>query len=40
MYTDFFTGVQGNYLRPSITAAGLDPDNLLTSGVRPVRWDS
>ena len=23
-----FTGVHGNYLRPSITAAGLDPDNL------------
>ncbi|MBV7380751.1 NAD(P)H-dependent flavin oxidoreductase [Maritimibacter dapengensis] len=28
MYSDFFTGVHGNYLRPSIEAAGLDPDNL------------
>ncbi len=28
VYSDLFTGVHGNYLRPSITAAGLDPDNL------------
>ncbi len=28
VYTDFFTGVHGNYLRESIVAAGLDPDNL------------
>jgi nitronate monooxygenase len=28
VYTDFFTGVHGNYLRPSIAAAGLDPDRL------------
>jgi len=28
LYSDFFTGVHGNYLRPSIEAAGLDPDNL------------
>lgn len=28
VYTDYFTGVKGNYLRPSITAAGLDPDAL------------
>jgi nitronate monooxygenase len=27
-YTDLFTGVHGNYLKPSIVAAGLDPDNL------------
>jgi nitronate monooxygenase len=26
--TKFFTGVFGNYLRPSIVAAGLDPNNL------------
>src|SRR6201999_4285566 len=26
--TKYFTGVFGNYLRPSIVAAGLDPDNL------------
>lgn len=28
LYTDFFTGVLGNYLKPSILAAGYDPDNL------------
>ncbi|MFC3077886.1 NAD(P)H-dependent flavin oxidoreductase [Phenylobacterium terrae] len=28
VYTNLFTGVHGNYLRPSIEAAGLDPDNL------------
>src|SRR5262245_62097104 len=27
-YTNLFTGVHGNYLRSSIIAAGLDPDNL------------
>ncbi|HLJ71183.1 MAG TPA: nitronate monooxygenase family protein [Roseiarcus sp.] len=26
--TKYFTGIFGNYLRPSIVAAGLDPDNL------------
>ena len=28
VYTNLFTGVHGNYLRPSIARAGLDPDNL------------
>lgn len=28
VYTPYFTGVHGNYLKPSIVAAGLDPDNL------------
>ncbi|MDO7833811.1 nitronate monooxygenase family protein [Sphingobium sp. HBC34] len=28
LYSDVFTGVSGNYLRPSIIAAGLDPDAL------------
>lgn len=28
VYTDYFSGVLGNYLRGSIAAAGLDPDNL------------
>lgn len=31
VYTNHFTGVHGNYLRGSITAAGLDPDNLPMS---------
>ena len=28
VYSNLFTGVHGNYLKPSIAAAGLDPDNL------------
>lgn len=28
IYTNLFTGVHGNYLKKSIIAAGLDPDNL------------
>ncbi len=28
VYTSFFTGVKGDYLKPSIRAQGLDPDNL------------
>jgi nitronate monooxygenase len=28
LYSDVFTGVHGNYLRPSIVAAGLDPNAL------------
>jgi len=31
VYTNLFTGVFGNYLRPSIVRSGLDPDNLPTS---------
>ena len=28
VHTNLFTGVHGNYLKPSIVAAGMDPDNL------------
>jgi nitronate monooxygenase len=28
IYTNLFTGVHGNYLAPSVAAAGLDPNNL------------
>lgn len=31
VYTNLFTGVHGNYLRPSIEAAGLDPESLPES---------
>ncbi len=31
VYSNLFTGVHGNYLRSSIEAAGLDPDNLPQS---------
>jgi nitronate monooxygenase len=31
VYSNLFTGVHGNYLKPSILAAGMDPDALPTS---------
>jgi len=31
VYSSLFTGVHGNYLRPSVVNAGLDPDNLPES---------
>lgn len=31
VYTNLFTGVHGNYLKPSIARAGLDPDHLPES---------
>jgi len=32
VYSNLFTGIHGNYLRSSIEKAGLDPDNLPSSG--------
>lgn len=31
VYSSLFTGVAGNYLKPSIAAAGFDPDNLASA---------
>lgn len=31
VYTSLFTGVHGNYLKPSVIAAGLDPEDLPTA---------
>jgi nitronate monooxygenase len=31
VYSNLFTGVHGNYLKPSVRSAGLDPDNLPVS---------
>ncbi|MGH6777392.1 MAG: NAD(P)H-dependent flavin oxidoreductase [Bradyrhizobium sp.] len=31
VYSNLFTGVHGNYLKPSIIAAGMDPESLPTS---------
>ena len=39
-YTNLFTGVHGNYLKPSIVAAGLDPDDLPTSDVTAMNFGS
>jgi nitronate monooxygenase len=35
IYTPAFTGIPGNYLRPSLVAAGLDPDNIADAKSRP-----
>ncbi len=34
IYSNLFTGVHGNYLAPSIRAAGMDPDNLPDGDVK------
>ena len=34
VYSSLFTGVHGNYLKPSIRAAGMDPDNLPEGDVK------
>ena len=31
VYTNLFTGIHGNYLKPSVVKAGLDPENLPVS---------
>jgi nitronate monooxygenase len=38
LYTPFFTGVPGNYLRPSVVAAGLDPDHMPATEGGPPRF--
>ena len=38
--SSLFTGVNGNYLRPSIVAAGLDPDNLPEGGPESMTFES
>jgi nitronate monooxygenase len=40
VYSSLFTGVHGNYLRPSIEAAGLDPDNLPEGDVSKMNFGS
>ncbi len=43
LYTPYFSGVNGNYLKPSIRAAGLDPENLQENNTdvnfsKPKKW--
>ncbi len=47
VYTNYFSGVNANYLKPSVRAVGLDPDNLAgignkldlaTGDIRPKAW--
>jgi nitronate monooxygenase len=40
IYTNLFTGVHGNYLKKSIAAAGLDPENLPESDKSKMSFDS
>lgn len=40
VYSNLFTGVHGNYLRPSIAAAGLDPDALPVSDASAMSFGS
>ena len=40
VYSDLFTGVHGNYLRGSIVAAGLDPDNLPQGDLKTMNFGS
>ena len=40
VYTDLITGVHGNYLRGSLVAAGLDPDNLPQGDVKAMSFAS
>ncbi|MDB5466092.1 MAG: 2-nitropropane dioxygenase [Phenylobacterium sp.] len=40
VYTNLFTGVHGNYLAPSIIAAGLDPDALPVSDASAMNFGS
>ena len=40
VYSDLFTGVHGNYLKPSIRNAGLDPDDLPTSNPSAMNFGS
>ncbi|HET7527567.1 MAG TPA: nitronate monooxygenase family protein, partial [Burkholderiaceae bacterium] len=40
VYTNLFTGVHGNYLKPSIRSAGLDPDNLEHSDASKMSFGS
>jgi nitronate monooxygenase len=38
VYSSLFTGVHGNYLKPSIIAAGMDPDNLPEGDVKTMNF--
>ena len=38
-YTPFFSGVHGSYLKPSIRAAGLDPDSLSATAAGKMNYD-
>lgn len=40
VYSNYFTGIHGNYLKNSITQAGMDPDNLPVADPSKMDFDS
>ena len=38
VYSNYFTGVSGNYLKPSIAAAGMDPENLPEGDISTMKF--
>ncbi|MCM2291544.1 nitronate monooxygenase family protein [Allorhizobium sp. BGMRC 0089] len=40
VYSNYFTGVHGNYLKPSIRAAGMDPDHLPEADPSKMNFES
>ena len=40
VYSNLFTGIHGNYLKPSIVAAGMDPDKLPVSDASAMNFGS
>lgn len=40
VYSNYFTGVHGNYLKPSIKASGMDPDHLPEGDVSQMNFDT
>jgi nitronate monooxygenase len=40
VYSNLFTGIHGNYLRSSIEASGMDPDNLPQGDVKTMNFES
>ncbi len=40
VYTNLFTGIHGNYLKPSIAAQGMDPNNLPVSDPSKMNFES
>lgn len=39
VYSNYFTGVHGNYLKPSISAAGMDPENLPEGDISTMKFN-
>ena len=39
LHSSLFTGVSGNYLKPSVINAGMDPDNLQQGSAKDMNFD-